>query len=132
MPVLLYVAILSVAFGQSPRPAAPSGKTEGISNSLAKDGSLVVSVTWGDLDNTPADDVYVEAHGFVEKYREEKSFILKMSRAGRYEASLPPAVYDVFVSEGTSIPQCKRVLIKSGSATDWTLKLEIDYVYTDK
>ncbi len=132
MLVLLYATFLAVAFAQSPRPAAPSGKAEGISNPLDKDGSLVVSVTWGDLDNTPADDVYVEAHGFVERYREEKSFILKMSRAGRYEASLPPAVYDVFVAEGTSIPQCRRVLIKSGSTTDWTLKLEIDCVYTDK
>lgn len=27
----------------------------------------------------------------------------------------------------TSTPQCKRVLIRSGSATDWTLKLEVDY-----
>jgi hypothetical protein len=28
-------------------------------------GSLVVLVTWGDADNTPANDVYIEAHGWV-------------------------------------------------------------------
>jgi len=97
-----------------------------------KDGTLVVLVTWGDVDNTPANDVYVEAHGFVVKYREERSFVFKMAHAGRYEASLPPGVYDVFVSEGTSEPRCRRVLISAGSTAYWTLKLEIDEVYTDK
>lgn len=97
-----------------------------------KDGTLAVLVTWGDMDNTPANDVYVEAHGFVVKDRSEKSFVLKMSHAGRYEASLPPGVYDVFVSEGTSIPRCRRVLVTAGYTGYWTLKLEIDYVYTDK
>jgi hypothetical protein len=31
-----------------------------------------------------------------------------MSRPGRYEASLSPGVYDVFVSEGSSIPSRLR------------------------
>jgi hypothetical protein len=97
-----------------------------------KDGTLVVLVTWGDVDNTPASHVYVEAHGFVVKYREERSFVFKMAHAGRYEASLTPGVYDIFVSEGTSEPRCRRVLISAGSTAYWTLKLEIDEVYTDK
>ena len=97
-----------------------------------KDGKLVVLVTWGDSNNTRATDVYIEAHGFVQKYRSERSFVLKMSRAGRYEAALPPGVYDVFVSEGTSIPRCRRVLVSPDSTGYWTLKLEIDDVYTDK
>jgi hypothetical protein len=109
-----------------------TGKTDDANSSAGKDGTLVVNVTWGDVDNTPATDAFIEAHGFVPKYNSQRSFILKMSREGQYEAPLPPAVYDVFISEGTSIPACKRVLIKAGSITNWTLKLENDYVYTEK
>jgi hypothetical protein len=97
-----------------------------------KDGKLVVVVTWGDIDNTPATDVYVEAYGFVRKYNSNRSYVLKLSQAGQYEALLPPGVYDVFVSEGTSTPRCKRVLISADSTGYWTLKLEIDEVYTEK
>jgi hypothetical protein len=95
-----------------------------------KDGMLVVLVTWGDISNTPANNVYVEAYGFVQKSSSKKSFILKMSRPGRYEALLPPGVYDVFVSEGTSIPRCRRLLVRPGQGKTWTLKLEIDEVFT--
>src|SRR2546423_5240125 len=77
-----------------------SGRAQDTGQPLEKDGKLVVLVTWGDIDNTPATDVYVEAYGFVHKYDSNRAFVLKMSRAGRYEASLPPGVYDVFVSEG--------------------------------
>lgn len=97
-----------------------------------KDGKLVVQVIGGDVDNTPANNVYVEAYGFVPKYRSEKAFVLKNAQPGQYEASLPPAVYDVFVSEGTSEPRCRRILIKPGVTSTWTLKLEIDEIYTEK
>ncbi len=109
-----------------------SGKAQEEGHPQDRDGTLVVRVTWGDDDNTPADNVYVEAHGFVPRYRSERSFVLKMSRVGRYEASLPPGVYDVFVSESSSIPRCRRVLISPGFTGDWTLKLEVDSVYTNK
>jgi hypothetical protein len=109
-----------------------SESSQNVAQSLDADGKLIVLVTWGDVDNTPATDAYLEAHGFVPKYNSEKSFVLKMSRTGQYEAPLPPGVYDVFVSEGTSVPACKRVLIKTASTTNWTLKLETDYVYTEK
>ena len=94
-----------------------------------KNGTLVVRVTWGDDDNTPANDVYIEAHGFVREYNSEKSFVLKSSAAGRYEVSLRPGVYDVFVSEGTSEPRCRRMRIVGGLPSTWTLKLEFDEVY---
>jgi len=54
------------------------------SQASQKDGALIVKVTWGDIDNTPANDVYVEAYGFVEKY-DAKSFVLKMSHDGQYD-----------------------------------------------
>jgi hypothetical protein len=110
----------------------PNGKAQDAGPSLGKDGTLVVLVTWGDVDNTPATDVYVEAYGFVRKNNSEKSFVLKMSRPGRYEASLSPGVYDVFVSEGSSIPRCRRMVISPGFTGYWTLKLEIDDVNADK
>ncbi|HYL17036.1 MAG TPA: hypothetical protein VEV41_28650 [Terriglobales bacterium] len=97
-----------------------------------KDGTLVVLVTWGDVDNTPANNVYIEAHGFVWKYHSEKSFVLKSSTTGRYETSLPPGVYDVFVSDGGSEPRCRRMRIREGLPSTWTLKLEVDEVYTEK
>lgn len=126
-PSLRYLSILMLLLA-----VLVSGRAQDAGRSLGKDGTLVVLVTWGDVDNTPATDVYVEAHGFVRKNDSERSFVLKMSRAGRYEASLPPGVYDVFVSEGTSIPRCRRVLISPGFTGFWTLKLEIDDVYTEK
>lgn len=110
----------------------PAQKAVKTSQTPAKDGALVVIVTWGDIDNTPANDVYVEAYGFVEKYDSTKSFILKMSHAGQYEAPLPSGIYDVFVSEGGSVPRCRRLFVKPEFATYWTLKLEIDDVYTDQ
>lgn len=97
-----------------------------------KNGTLVVLVTWGDAFSTPATHVYIEAHGFVRKYNSTKSFVLNSSHAGRYEASLPPGVYDVFVSDGISMPACKRVLIKADSTTSWTLHTELDNVYSEK
>jgi len=124
---LRYLSVLVLLLG-----FLPTGRADGAGSSLEKDGTLVVLVTWGDVYNTPATDVYVEAHGFVRKYHSEKSFVMKSSLDGRYEGSVPPGVYDVFVSEGTSVPACKRVLIKAGSTTSWTLKLKIDYVYTEK
>jgi hypothetical protein len=96
------------------------------------DGKLVVMVTWGDLDNTPATDVYIEAHGWVEKLRAYKTIHLKLVRAGQYEAVLPPGIYDVFISEASSVPRCKRVLIRPGGTESYTLRLEIDEVHIEK
>ena len=106
-----------------------TGKTQNNSDS---NGALVVFVTLGDLDNTPAANVFIEAHSVGSEHGSEKPFVLKMSHEGRYAAPLAPGVYDVFASEGDSQPACKRVLIKTGSTTQWTLKMKVDYVYTDK
>jgi hypothetical protein len=118
--LLLLLALLSIQTAREPNRQSE------------KDGTLTVNVTWGDVDNTPANDVYIEAHGFVPKDSSEKSFVLKSSKAGRYEASLPPAVYDVFVSEGTSEPRCRRIRVRGGLPSTWTLKLEIDEVHTER
>lgn len=98
-----------------------------------KDGTLVVLLNWKDVTydpNGPFPPVYVEAYGFVSKYHKTKSFVLKSAVFGRHEASLPPGVYDVFVSEGTSFPVCKRVRVTEGETTTVSLQLEVDEVNT--
>jgi hypothetical protein len=110
----------------------PMQSVNGGGRPTEEDGTLVVLVTFGDDNNTAANNAYIEAHGFVWKYHSEKSFVLKSSTAGRYETSLPPGVYDVFVSEGTSEPRCRRMRIVGGLPSTWTLKLEIDEVVTEK
>jgi hypothetical protein len=98
-----------------------------------KDGKLVVLLTWKDVKhdpNGPFPPVYVEAYGFVSKYNETKSFVLESSHFGRHERPLPSGVYDVFVSQGTSFPVCKRVRVTEDSTTTLSLQLEIDTVNT--
>src|SRR6266513_1458706 len=97
---------------------------------IVRDATLVVLVTWDDADKMPATGVYMQAHSFAANYVSEKSFVLKMVKPGRYEAALPPGVYDVFVSEASSIPRCRRVLI-NGHTPYWNLMLEHDDVYLE-
>ena len=88
-------------------------------------------VSWDDANKTPATGVYIEAHSFTFNYISEKSFVLKMVKAGRYEAALPPGVYDVFVSEASSIPRGRRVQV-TGHTPYWNLMLERDDVYLQR
>lgn len=93
------------------------------------DGKLIVIVTWGDVDNTPATDVIVEAVGQTPDHSWGKKVLLKASKKGQYEASLDAGIYDVFVSESGSMPRCRRLSVTSKSSMYWTLKLEDDDVY---
>src|SRR5215831_5204868 len=95
-----------------------------------KNGELVVKIAEGDIANSPADHVYVEAYGFGSNKQVRQPFVLQSSRKGEYKISLPPGIYDVFVSDEISEPRCKRVPIRPGEPTFWTLKLEMDFVYT--
>jgi len=108
------------------------GRADDAGRSSAKDGTLVVKVTWDDVNRTPAHGVFIEAHGFAVNQVLEKSFVFTMMQAGRYEAVLPPGVYDVFVSEASSTPRCRRVLITGGYTGYWNLMLEHDDVYLQR
>ena len=108
------------------------GRADGQGGSTDKQGTLVVLVTWDDAYKTPATGVYVEAHGCAVNGVLEKSFVLKMAKAGRYEGPLPPGVYDVFVSEASSTPRCRRVLINPEGGQLWNLMLEHDDVYLQR
>jgi len=118
----------------SDKSVNPTAKTVSANQPVETDGRLVVIVTWGDTDNTPAANVIVEVHGYTRglKSPPETPTLLKPSKDGQYEALLQPGIYDVFVSESTSGPRCKRLQIKAGLTMYWTLKLEIDDVYLQK
>jgi hypothetical protein len=103
---------------------------ENSGRSSEKNGTLVLMVTLDDVDRTPPRDLYVEAHGYAVNYIPEKSFIVKKVKLGRYEAELPPGVYDVFVSEASSTPRCRRVLVTAGHTGVWNVMLEHDDVYS--
>jgi hypothetical protein len=117
--ILLLLALLSAGSAQSGQPSD-------------KDAALVVLVTWDDADKTPATGVYIEAYTLDVDDVLRRSFVLKMVKAGRYEAALPPGVYDVFVSEASSIPRCRRVLVRAGHGQLWNLMLEHDDVYLQR
>ena len=100
-----------------------------------KDGTLIVLLTWKDVEydpNGPFPHIYVEAYGVVSKLHTTKSFILESSHFPRYEGALPTGVYDVFVSEGTSFPACKRVRVEDGATTTVNLQREVDQVNTQR
>lgn len=109
-----------------------TGSADDAGRASDKDGTLVVLVTWDDAYKTAATGVYIEAHSFNVNNVSEKSFVLKMVKAGRYEAIIPPGVYDVFVSEASSTPRSTRVLINAGSGQLWNLMLEHDDVYLQR
>jgi len=89
-------------------------------------------MTWDDVYSTATNGAYVEAHTFNANGVLEKSLVLKMAKPGRYEAALPPGVYDVFVSEPSSMPRCRRVLVTSGNTGYWKLMLEHDEFYLQR
>jgi len=126
--LLLCITMATISFGQSPQSAAPSEQVV----DTGKNGTLVVLMTWDDAYTTPATGAYVEAHSFNVNGVSEKSFVLKMVKAGRYEAALPPGVYDVFVSEASSTPRCRRALVTAGYTGYWRLMLEHDEVYLQR
>src|SRR5690348_11126306 len=86
-----------------------------------KEGQLIVRVFVGD-DDSQARDAFVYVRGCFG----QPSAAITANRPGQFEKSLPPGLYDVFVSEGSSLPMCKRVEIRPDHAKVYTAKLEAD------
>jgi len=98
-----------------------------------KTAKLIVVVLYEDIDNTPANDVYVSVQGYPRTVHfTGTTTLLGRTGSGRYEASLPPGLYDIFVSEPISIPQCRRVELEPGQEEFWKVKLESDYKHLTK
>jgi hypothetical protein len=125
--LLLSIAVAAISYGQSAQSAPNERAVD-----TGKNGTLVVLMTWDDVNTTPTTGAYVEAHTFNANWVSEKSFVLKMVKPGRYEAALPPGVYDVFVSEAGSTPRCRRALVTADHTGYWTLMLEHDEVYLER
>jgi hypothetical protein len=123
---LLVLAVASLQIGSCALAQSKSSNTK----TKDEDGSLFIAVTWGDTLHSPATDVYIEAHGFIESLRSSRSYVLRQTAPGRYESKVPPAVYDLFISEDTSIPVCKRVQVTPKSTVLLRIDLETDLVYT--
>ena len=87
----------------------------------------MVIVTWGDVGNVPARNVYVHVRGYPDKYPSGVSTVLNATQEGRYEGVFAAGLYDIFVSEVSSVPRCKRVEIKADKSEFWVLKLEVDH-----
>jgi hypothetical protein len=88
-------------------------------------GFLAVTVTTGD-DQGPAKNAFVLVRGYRPVYNGESSTVLKPTADGFFETSLPPGFYDVFVSEVSSLPMCKRVEIVPGKIEHYTANLKAD------
>ena len=86
-----------------------------------KSGKLVVRALIGD-NNTPSKDAFVYIRGNLG----QPSTALSPTRDGWFEISLKPGLYDVFVSEGSSLPMCKRIEVKPNYTKMYTAKLEAD------
>ena len=93
-------------------------------------GRLVLIVTLGDIDNTPANHVIIQVYGEGSDHVWGHAISMQRSKDGQYEATLGPGKYDVFLSQSGSVPRCRRVAIRPGLSTYWTVKLEIDDIYT--
>ena len=90
-------------------------------NQHPENGHLIVRVLQGD-DNSPARDAFVYVRGAFGG----KSESVSPNKPGWFEVSLSPGLYDVFVSEGSSLPMCKRLEIKRDYTRMYTAKLEVD------
>ena len=85
------------------------------------EGKLVVLALLGD-NNTPSKDAFV----YVRGYLGQPSVAVSPSRVGWFEINLHPGLYDVFVSEGSSLPMCRRFEIKANRTKVYSAKLEVD------
>jgi len=80
------------------------------------EGRLTVVVTSGDP-AAPTRDAFVFVRGYEPRYHGETLSQVRPTRDGWFEVSLPPGLYDVFISEGSCIPKCRRVAIEANKAT---------------
>jgi len=52
--------------------------------------------------------------------------VVELSSKGRFETSLPPGIYDLFVAAQGFTPMCKKVAIVSGRSIEFKVRLRAD------
>ena len=101
--VLVLAALSSGASAQS-TPRAVEGKLTGQVNDAVA--------------NAPVAKAFVLVH----QPEGKKDFIVKISN-GKFELSLAPGLYDVFVSASGFAPTCKRIKISAGQSAAFNPRL---------
>lgn len=94
-------------------------------------GFLAIAVTIGD-DRVPATSAYVFVRAYRPVYNGESSMVPRASHDGYFETALAPGIYDIFVSEVSSLPLCKRVEIVTGQTEHYTANLKIDHDHLEQ
>jgi hypothetical protein len=57
---------------------------------------------------------------------------MSQTKEGVFGASLPPGVYDVFVSDAGALPMCGRVAIVAGQREVFYANLKLDLAHMEK
>ena len=70
----------------------------------------------------PANAPIVKAFVLVHQPEGKKDFIVKVSN-GKFELSLAPGLYDVFVSASGFAPTCQRIKISAGQSAAFNPRL---------
>jgi hypothetical protein len=76
----------------------------------------------GEVANATANTPIAKAFVLVHQPEGKKDFIVKVSN-GKFELSLPPGLYDVFVSASGFAPACKRIKISAGQSAAYNPRL---------
>lgn len=96
-----------------------------------REGFLAVTVTLGEA-RTPLPTASVFVRGYRHVYLGDLFAVLSQTREGVYGVSLPPGVYDVFVSDAGTIPVCRRVAILAGQREEFSANLKLDMEHIEK
>jgi hypothetical protein len=94
-------------------------------------GFLAVSVSIGD-GHMPLTSAFVFVRGYRPVYHGESSAVLTQTKDGYFETSLPPGLYDVFVSDADALPACKRVAIVAGQVEHYGVNFKVDEEHLEK
>jgi hypothetical protein len=117
----LFVLVLSCG------PMVASGPNQ----TSPKEGKLIVVVTY-EYDGGPARDSLVYVRGYRPLPFGEVSINLSPTRAGWFETSLPPGLYDVYVSEWSSLPMCQRMEIAGDGIEYYRARLKPDHEHMEQ
>ena len=96
-----------------------------------KDGLLSVTVSLQDT-HVPLTSAFVFVRGYRPVYLGESSSVLRQVKDGVFATSLPPGLYDVFVSVSGTFPTCKRVAIVAGEVEHYEADLKPDFAHLEK
>ncbi len=94
--------------------------------SSVSDGGLVIEVH--DTADAPISNAYVLLHNFFGA----RDPIIKNAGGGRFEVSLAPGLYDVFVGAKGFAPMCKAVRVEPGKSLHIPLRLHLDWEHMEE